>query len=78
MKKGYSTAMAAYNSSDAIAIPPGMESVMKKDIASLWGQAIRMGVRDIKLNVTEVIGTEDLLLEVGTYEMFGDNNIPLE
>lgn len=78
LKKGDSTALAAYYSSDAIAMPPNMESVMKKDIASMWGEAIRMGVRDIKLNVTEVSGNKDLLLEVGTYEMYGDNNMVLE
>ncbi len=78
LKKGDTTALSAYYSSDAIVMPPNMESVMKKDIASMWGVAIRMGVRDIKLNVTEVHGNEDLLLEVGTYEMYGDNNMILE
>lgn len=78
LKKGDSTALAAYYSSDAIVMPPNMESVVKKNIASMWGEAIRMGVRDIKLNVTEVKGNEDLLLEVGTYEMYGDNNRLLE
>lgn len=78
LKKGDSTALSSYYSSDAMAMPPNMESVMKKDIASMWGQAIRMGIKDIKLNVTEVKGKEDLLLEVGTYEMYGDNNVLLE
>ena len=78
LKKGDSTAMASYYSSDAIAMPPGMESVMKKDIASMWGEAMRMGVKDIKLTVTGVEGNQDLLLEMGTYEMYGDNNVLLE
>lgn len=78
LKKGDSTALASYYSSDAIVMPPNMRSVMKKDIASLWGEAIRMGVKDITLNVTEVTGNENLLLEVGTYEMYGDNNMLLE
>ena len=77
-KKGDSTALASYYSSDVIVMPPNMESVKKKDLASMWGEAIRMGVKDIKLNVTEVKGIEDLLLEVGTYEMYGDINVLLE
>lgn len=78
LKKGDSMALATYYSSDALAMPPNLESVMKKDIASMWGEAIRMGVKDIKLNVTEVKGNKDLLLEVGTYQMYGDNSVLLE
>lgn len=78
LKKGDSTALATYYSSDALVMPPNMGSVIKKDIVSLWGEAIRMGVKDIKLNITEVSGNENLLLEVGTYEMYGDNNMQLE
>jgi len=77
-RKGDTAALAAYYSSDAVAMPPGMTSVMKKDIASMWGQAIQMGVKDITLNVTEVHGDQDLLVEVGTYEMYGDNKMVLE
>ena len=78
VKKGDTIAVASYYSSDAIAYPPDMEPVIKKDLAAFWGQGIRMGVKDIQLNVTEVLGDEDMLIEIGTYEMFGDNNVVLE
>ncbi len=74
VKRGDSTAMAAHYGSDALVMPPNSEPVKGNDIAGLWGGAIRMGVKDLKLNITDISGGGDVYAETGTYEMFGAEN----
>src|SRR5215203_6121280 len=45
-KRGDSTALTAHYTSDAFAMPPNSEPVKHADLASLWGGAIRMGIKD--------------------------------
>ncbi len=73
-RKGDTIALASYYSSDAYVMPPGMEALTKKDVASMWGFVLRMGIKDMKLKVNEVLGNDDLLVEIGTYEMYAENN----
>lgn len=74
MKRGDSNALAAHYSSDAIVMPPNSESVTGKDIAGAWGGAMRMGIKDIKLNMADISGGGDIYAETGTYEMIGAEN----
>jgi ketosteroid isomerase-like protein len=74
VKRGDSLAVASHYGADALAMPPNGEPVSKDGLSSMWGEAIRMGVKDLKLEITEVNGNEHLLAETGKYEMYGENN----
>lgn len=74
VRRGDSTAMAAHYSSDAIVMPPNSEPVKGKDILSFWGGALRMGVKDLKLDITDISGGGDMYAETGNLELFGADN----
>ena len=78
MKRGDSNALAAHYASDAVVMPPNSEIVKGKDVAGIWGGAIRMGVKSMKLNMTDVAGGGDVYAETGTYEMAGADNKTLD
>ncbi len=44
----------------------------------LWGGALRMGVKDFKLTITDITGGGDLYVETGNIEMFGADNKSLD
>lgn len=73
-KRGDSNALAAHYASDGWAMFNGSEPFKGNDIASAWGGAIRMGMKDIKVNTVDVVGNAELLAETGTYEMYGEGN----
>jgi ketosteroid isomerase-like protein len=37
-----------------------------------------MGIKDFKLTTHDVVGSEDLLVETGSYEMYGDKNAVID
>ena len=74
MKRGDSNALAAHYASNAIVMPPNSESVKGNDIVGLWGGAIRMGVKSMRLNMADISGGGDIYAETGTYEMTGADN----
>jgi len=78
VRRGDSTAMAAHYASDATVMPPNSEQVKGNDIVNFWGGAVRMGVKDLKLNITDISGDGDVYAESGTYEMFGADNKSLD
>lgn len=74
VKRGDSNALAAHYASDAIVMPPNSDQVKGKDIVGIWGGAIRMGVKDMKLNMADISGGGDVYTETGTFEMTGADN----
>jgi ketosteroid isomerase-like protein len=72
-ERGDSAAVAAHYASDAIVMPPNSEPVKKDAIASFWGAARRMA-KSLKLDISDISGSGDLIYETGTYEMTGENN----
>ena len=78
MSKGDSTALAAHYGSDAIVMPPNSEVVKGNDIVHLWGGAIKMGVKEFKLNTTDISGDGNFYTETGTYEMLGAGSKSLD
>lgn len=74
VRRGDSTAMAAHYSSDAILMPSNSEPVKGKDIVGFWGAALRMGVKDLKLDITDISGGGDIYAETGNLELFGADN----
>ena len=73
-KRNDSVAVAAHYSSDAWAMPPNSEPAKGGGIVSLWGGAMRMGVKDLKLFTDDVTGNDEIVSETGRFEMYGDNN----
>ena len=78
VRRGDSTAMAAHYASDAILMPPNSEPVEGNDIVKFWGSIVRMGVKDLKLNITDISGDGDVYAETGTLELFGANEKSLD
>ena len=78
VRRGDSTAMAAHYSSDAVVMPSNSEPIKGKDILSFWGGALRMGVKDLKLDITDISGGGDIYAETGNLELFGADNKSLD
>ena len=72
--KGDSAALAGHYHSEGQLLMDNSEPAMRKDISSAWGSVIRTGVKDFKLTTTDLVGNDDLLVETGLYEMYGDKN----
>jgi len=77
-KKGDSVALAAHYASDGMIMPQNSEAVKKDGLVSMWSSFIRSGIKELKLDVQDVTGNEDMLTETGTYELIGDNNKSLD
>jgi ketosteroid isomerase-like protein len=78
VRRGDSTAMAAHYASDAMVMPSNSEPVKGNDILKFWGSVVRMGVKDLKLNITDISGAGDVYAETGTLELFGADNKSLD
>lgn len=79
VKRGDSNAIAAHYASDALVMPSNSEPVKADGIASFWGGALRtFGVKDLKLEITDVTGSGDIVSETGNYEMIGAENKTLD
>jgi ketosteroid isomerase-like protein len=78
LKKGDSAALATHYSSDAVLMFDNSEPQTGAGIQSMWGGAIRSGVKELKIATTDLVGNADLLAETGTYEMIGANNKSLD
>lgn len=78
IRKGDSVALAAHYASNAVVMPPNSDAVKGNDIVGLWGGVLRMGVKDFKLNITDITGGGDMYAETGTYEVLGADNKTLD
>ena len=75
-KNGDSTALAAFYASDGMVLPPNSDAVGSSNLTAMWGGAIRMGLKDLKLTTDDLTGNEDMLTETGQYQMLdGKNNV---
>jgi len=74
IRRGDSVALASHYASDAVVMPPNSEVVTGSNIAGFWGSILRMGVKDFRLNITDITGSGDLYVETGTYEVFVADN----
>jgi ketosteroid isomerase-like protein len=77
-KRGDSAAVASHYTSDALLMPPNSEEVRGGNISNTWGGFMRMGVRELRLNTTDLTGSGDLYSETGNYDIIGDNNQSLD
>jgi ketosteroid isomerase-like protein len=74
IQKGDSASAASSYTQDGWILPPNSEIVKGNDIAAFWGSFIRMGVKDIKLELEDLTGNADQLAETGVYEIYGAEN----
>jgi len=74
IKRGDSNAVAAHYHSDAQILMSGMEPVSRKDIAGTWGMFSRMGVKELRIKTTDLVGNDQMLTETGNYEIIGPEN----
>jgi len=70
IRKGDSVALGAHYAPDALVMPPNSGTVKGTDIVSFWGSVVRSGVKDLKLNITDISGSGDVYAESGTLELF--------
>jgi len=78
IKKGDSNALAEHYHSEGVLLLDNAAPTMRKDISSAWAAFGRMGGKELRLNTTDLVGDENLLVETGTYDMVGDNNKTLD
>ncbi len=73
MLAGDSTRGADNYTSDAKIMGPNMPSISGREgIVGFAGEFSRMGLKDFKLNVVDIWGNEDMVIEEGTYTMNDD------
>ena len=69
-KSGDAAAMAAQYSPEGLVMPPNREAIGNaRNIAALWDEAIRAGVKELGLRISDISGSGNYLTETGTYEM---------
>jgi len=79
MKKGDSVALAASYTKDGCMLPDNMPKACgAQAVTSLFNGLYQMGIQNLKLQVTEVIGNSDLVSEEGTYELFTNEGASME
>ena len=73
MLRGDSTAGADNYTSDAKIMGPNMPAVSGRDgIVGFAAEFSKMGLKDFKLNVVDIWGNEEMVIEEGTYSMMDD------
>ena len=67
---GDTAAVITFYSSDAVLMPANMPAMSgTAALSSFFGEGIRAGMKDFKLEATEVYGNDEMLTEVGNYTL---------
>jgi uncharacterized protein (TIGR02246 family) len=70
--RGDSAGMAELYTEDGMLLPTGRDFIKgKKAIREFWQGAMDMGVKEAKLDIVEVEGQGDAVIEVGRYRLSG-------
>jgi len=76
---GDSAGLAAMYTSDGLLMPANMPNFSGTSaITSFFGEGIRGGLKNIKLESTEVYGNNEMLEEVGVYSFTDDKGAPMD
>lgn len=79
MKKGDSATLAASYTKDGCMLPSNMPKACgAQALTSLFSGMYQMGIQNLKMQVTEVIGSNDLVSGEGTYELFTNAGASME
>ena len=70
VRQGDAAALAALYTDDAIILPPNSDMIQgRQGIEEFWGMVIQMGVTDAILTTVDVMGSDDLVYEIGQYTL---------
>lgn len=70
VRKGDGAAIAALYAEDAKLLPPNSEMIQGREgIKAFWTGGLQMGIKDAVLTTVEVLGTSDLVCEIGKYDL---------
>ena len=76
---GDSVKFAGCYTTDACINPPNMARICgTQAITGFFNGAIKMGIKNIKLTTEEVMGDENVVSEIGKYDLLGDKDVSLE
>ena len=67
-----------YTEKACIAPPNMLQMCGKAAIGAFFSGGVKMGMRQIKLTIDEVLGGKDGVTETGKYEVFGDGGASLD
>lgn len=69
-RMGDAAALAALHTEDAKLLPPNSEMIVGREgIEGFHGGGMQMGIKDVILTTTEVLGMGDIVCEIGKYDM---------
>ena len=69
-----SAAMVSLYHSEAKIYPQGMNEIMREQMGGMTRMLSGMGIKNAVLTTSEVIGSGDVVVETGTFQMKGENN----
>ncbi|HSK12609.1 MAG TPA: nuclear transport factor 2 family protein [Phnomibacter sp.] len=69
-KEADSVRLANFYTEDSWTMPPNSEPVPKTVNANMWAAVFRLGLNEIVLDIKDVTGNDDLLVETGLYEIY--------
>ncbi len=76
---GDSTKFVNFYTSDACLNPPNMPRMCgPQAVTAFFNGGYKMGVRNLKLTVEEVMGSAAAVAEIGKYEMLGDKGVSMD
>ena len=73
-----SAAIVGLYHSEARIYPQGMNEIMRAQMGGMTRMLSEMGIRNAVLTTTEVMGSGDLVVETGTFQMKGANNAVMD
>lgn len=74
IRNGDSVALASHYATDAELLLSNSEPIKGKGILSVWGSAIRSGLKDMTFTTTDLTGCNDFLIETGYFEIKENDN----
>jgi len=70
VRRGDGAAIAALYTDDAKLLPPNSEMIQGRvGIKAFWTGGLQMGIKDAVLTTIEVLGTGDVVCEIGKYDL---------
>lgn len=70
VRMGDAAALAANYTEDAKLLPPNSEMIVGREaVEAFWSGGLQMGIKDAILTTVEVLGMDDMVCEIGRYDL---------